>query len=166
MHLIWFRLPVQQQHLWCCSHHPYQLWSSICLRDSLYPMVPFKFSFHWFSLDFSHQWQIVIFVVLGIIPRPIFVFLFFAALYLMAVSVLAGFWGQFFIRKLITILRRASLIVFILSGVIFASALTMGTHSFFQHYLNLNMLQWSFSCKINWVSCFLKTVCRSHWNWE
>ncbi|KAL0410020.1 UNVERIFIED_CONTAM: Sulfite exporter TauE/SafE family protein 4 [Sesamum latifolium] len=36
------------------------------------------------------------------------------------------FLGQFFIRKLITILRRASLIVFILSGVIFASALTMG----------------------------------------
>ncbi|KAK4762509.1 hypothetical protein SAY86_008277 [Trapa natans] len=48
------------------------------------------------------------------------------ALYLMTVSIMAGFWGQFFVRKLITILKRASLIVFILSGVIFVSALTMG----------------------------------------
>lgn len=44
----------------------------------------------------------------------------------MGVSVVAGFWGQFFIRKLVAVLKRASLIVFILSGVIFASALTMG----------------------------------------
>lgn len=44
----------------------------------------------------------------------------------MGVSVLAGFWGQFFVRKLVKILGRASLIVFILSGVIFVSALTMG----------------------------------------
>lgn len=52
-----------------------------------------------------------------------------AALYLMSVSIMAGFWGQFFVRKVITILRRASLIVFVLSGVIFASAITMGKHS-------------------------------------
>ncbi|CAO2839427.1 unnamed protein product [Amaranthus hypochondriacus] len=48
------------------------------------------------------------------------------ALYLMSVSLLAGFWGQYFVRKLVAFLRRASLIVFILSAVIFASALTMG----------------------------------------
>lgn len=52
-----------------------------------------------------------------------------------SVSVLAGFWGQFFVRKLITILRRASLIVFILSGVIFASALTMGIPILFKFAL-------------------------------
>lgn len=52
-----------------------------------------------------------------------------AAIYLTSVSILAGFWGQFFLRKLITILRRASVIVFILSGVIFASAITMGKAS-------------------------------------
>jgi len=46
----------------------------------------------------------------------------------MGVSVLAGFWGQFFVRKLVKILGRASLIVFILSGVIFVSALTMGNN--------------------------------------
>ncbi|KAL2933478.1 Sulfite exporter TauE/SafE family protein 4 [Bienertia sinuspersici] len=48
------------------------------------------------------------------------------ALYLMFISLLAGFWGQYFVRKLVAFLKRASLIVFILSGVIFASALTMG----------------------------------------
>lgn len=53
-------------------------------------------------------------------------FVFLAAMYLMSVSILAGFWGQFFIRKLVAILKRASLIVFVLSGVICASALTMG----------------------------------------
>lgn len=53
----------------------------------------------------------------------------FAALYLTGVSVLAGFWGQYFIRKLIKILGRASIIVFILSGVIIASALTMGNNT-------------------------------------
>ncbi|KAG6502645.1 hypothetical protein ZIOFF_034931 [Zingiber officinale] len=53
-------------------------------------------------------------------------FLWHAALYLIAVSVLAGFWGQSFVRKIVKILKRASIIVFILSAVIFASALTMG----------------------------------------
>lgn len=48
------------------------------------------------------------------------------AMYLIGISVLAGFWGQCMVRKLVTLLGRASLIVFILSGVIFASALTMG----------------------------------------
>ena len=51
---------------------------------------------------------------------------FLAALYLTSVSILAGFWGQFFVRRIVAFLGRASLIVFILSGVIFASALTMG----------------------------------------
>lgn len=55
----------------------------------------------------------------------------FAALYLTSVSVLAGFWGQCLVRKVVTILKRASIIVFILSGVIFASAITMGKTNFF-----------------------------------
>ncbi|OAY42817.1 sulfite exporter TauE/SafE family protein 4 [Manihot esculenta] len=72
-----------------------------------------------FVMLFSSSLSVVEFYLLKRFPIPY-------ALYLMAVSVLAGFWGQFFVRKLITILGRASLIVFILSGVIFASALTMG----------------------------------------
>lgn len=59
----------------------------------------------------------------------------FVALYLTAVSVLAGFWGQYFVRKLMEILKRASIIVFILSGVIFASALTMGKSIQIQRHL-------------------------------
>ncbi|KAL2481309.1 Sulfite exporter TauE/SafE family protein [Abeliophyllum distichum] len=72
-----------------------------------------------FVMMFSSSLSVVEFYLLKRFPIPY-------ALYLMCVSILAGFWGQFFVRKLITILRRASLIVFILSGVIFASALTMG----------------------------------------
>lgn len=64
-------------------------------------------------------------LTLFLIHRPQFVF-HYAALYLTSVSIMAGFWGQFLIRKLITFLRRTSIIVFILSAVIFASALTMG----------------------------------------
>ncbi|KAF3441748.1 hypothetical protein FNV43_RR15663 [Rhamnella rubrinervis] len=72
-----------------------------------------------FVMAFSSSLSVVEFYLLKRFPIPF-------ALYLTSVSVLAGFWGQFLVRKLITILRRASLIVFILSGVIFASALIMG----------------------------------------
>ncbi|XP_042057020.1 sulfite exporter TauE/SafE family protein 4-like [Salvia splendens] len=72
-----------------------------------------------FVMMFSSSLSVVEFYLLKRFPMPY-------ALYLMAVSILAGFWGQYFIRKMISILKRASLIVFVLSGVIFASALTMG----------------------------------------
>ncbi|CAI9778960.1 unnamed protein product [Fraxinus pennsylvanica] len=72
-----------------------------------------------FVMMFSSSLSVVEFYLLKRFPIPY-------ALYLMTVSILAGFWGQFLIRKLVTILKRASIIVFILSGVIFASALTMG----------------------------------------
>ncbi|KAK6231746.1 hypothetical protein SCA6_001819 [Theobroma cacao] len=72
-----------------------------------------------FVMMFSSSLSVVEFYLLKRFPIPY-------ALYLMGVSILAGFWGQYFVRKLISILKRASLIVFILSGVIFASALTMG----------------------------------------
>ncbi|KAL3536179.1 hypothetical protein ACH5RR_004640 [Cinchona calisaya] len=72
-----------------------------------------------FVMMFSSSLSVVEFYLLKRFPIPY-------ALYLMSVSVLAGFWGQFFIRRLVAILKRASIIVFILSGVIFASAITMG----------------------------------------
>ncbi|XP_010278281.1 PREDICTED: uncharacterized protein LOC104612536 [Nelumbo nucifera] len=72
-----------------------------------------------FVMMFSSSLSVVEFYFLKRFPIPY-------ALYLMSVSMVAGFWGQFFIRKLITFLGRASIIVFILSAVIFASALTMG----------------------------------------
>ncbi|WCJ34398.1 Sulfite exporter TauE/SafE family protein [Euphorbia peplus] len=72
-----------------------------------------------FVMMFSSSLSVVEFYLLKRFPIPY-------AIYLTSVSILAGFWGQFFVRKLVVILRRASLIVFILSGVIFASAITMG----------------------------------------
>ncbi|KAI3865569.1 hypothetical protein MKW92_046737 [Papaver armeniacum] len=72
-----------------------------------------------FVMMFSSSISVVEFYFLKRFPIPY-------ALYLIAVSVAAGFWGQCFIRKLIAILKRASIIIFILSAVIFASALTMG----------------------------------------
>ncbi|KAJ4891771.1 Sulfite exporter TauE/SafE family protein [Raphanus sativus] len=72
-----------------------------------------------FVMMFSSSLSVVEFYLLNRFPIPY-------AMYLMSVSILAGFWGQFFIRKLVAILRRASIIVFVLSGVICASALTMG----------------------------------------
>ncbi|CAI9097857.1 OLC1v1034370C1 [Oldenlandia corymbosa var. corymbosa] len=76
-----------------------------------------------FVMMFSSSLSVVEFYLLKRFPIPY-------ALYMMGVSVLAGFWGQFFIRKLVAILKRASIIVFILSGVIFASALTMGKNCY------------------------------------
>ncbi|XP_062117466.1 sulfite exporter TauE/SafE family protein 4 [Humulus lupulus] len=72
-----------------------------------------------FVMAFSSSLSVVEFYLLKRFPIPY-------ALYLTGVSVMAGFWGQYFVRKLITVLGRASIIVFILSGVIIASALTMG----------------------------------------
>ncbi|PKA50403.1 hypothetical protein AXF42_Ash013492 [Apostasia shenzhenica] len=72
-----------------------------------------------FVMLFSSSLSVVEFYFLKRFPIPY-------ALYLTAVAVMAGFWGQFFVRKLVKFLRRASIIVFILSSVIFASALTMG----------------------------------------
>ncbi|KAG8374177.1 hypothetical protein BUALT_Bualt11G0103800 [Buddleja alternifolia] len=72
-----------------------------------------------FVMMFSSSLSVVEFYFLNRFPIPY-------ALYLMGVSILAGFWGQFLVRKLVKILGRASVIVFILSGVIFTSALTLG----------------------------------------
>ncbi|GJN23466.1 hypothetical protein PR202_gb11116 [Eleusine coracana subsp. coracana] len=72
-----------------------------------------------FVMMFSSSLSVVEFYFLNRFPIP------FAA-YLICVSVLAGFWGQCLVRKIVHVLKRASLIVFILSSVIFASALTMG----------------------------------------
>jgi hypothetical protein len=59
-----------------------------------------------------------------------------AAGYLIFISILAGFWGQCLVRKIVHVLKRASLIVFILSSVIFASALTMGIDHCFTFNFN------------------------------
>eukprot|EP00252_Welwitschia_mirabilis_P019125 TRINITY_DN4347_c0_g1_i6.p1 TRINITY_DN4347_c0_g1~~TRINITY_DN4347_c0_g1_i6.p1 ORF type:complete len:374 (-),score=19.30 TRINITY_DN4347_c0_g1_i6:502-1623(-) len=72
-----------------------------------------------FVMMFSSSLSVIEFYFLHRFPIPY-------ALYLMGVSILAGFWGQCLIRKVVKVLGRASIIVFILSAVIFLSALTMG----------------------------------------
>ncbi|XP_062214721.1 sulfite exporter TauE/SafE family protein 4-like [Phragmites australis] len=72
-----------------------------------------------FVMMFSSSLSVAEFYFLHRFPIPY-------AAYLICVSILAGFWGQCLVRKLVHVLKRASLIVFILSSVIFASALTMG----------------------------------------
>lgn len=49
-----------------------------------------------------------------------------AALFFVAVATVAAFIGQHAVRKLINILGRASLIIFILSFTIFVSAISLG----------------------------------------
>ncbi|XP_078442233.1 sulfite exporter TauE/SafE family protein [Wolffia australiana] len=72
-----------------------------------------------FVMLFSSSLSVVEFYFLGRFPIPY-------AVYLTSVSLMAGFWGQFFVRRLVLVLKRASIIVFILSSVIFTSALIMG----------------------------------------
>ncbi|KAF3791648.1 hypothetical protein EJ110_NYTH13018 [Nymphaea thermarum] len=72
-----------------------------------------------FVMMFSSSLSVVEFYFLHRFPIPY-------ALYLTGVSIIAGFFGQYFVRKLVTILGRASIIIFILSCVIFLSALVMG----------------------------------------
>ncbi|KAI4365630.1 hypothetical protein MLD38_021596 [Melastoma candidum] len=72
-----------------------------------------------FVMMFSSSLSVVEFYLLKRFPIPY-------ALYLMAVSLVAGFLGQYLVRKIVTILGRVSIIVFILSGVIFVSAIAMG----------------------------------------
>ncbi|CAN6716204.1 unnamed protein product [Malus baccata var. baccata] len=72
-----------------------------------------------FVMTFSASLSVVEFYLLKRFPIPY-------AIYLTSVSILAGFWGQFLVRRVVSILKRASIIVFILSSVIFASAITMG----------------------------------------
>ena len=59
----------------------------------------------------------------------IFLVLFHPAAYFTAVAFVAAITGQHCVRKLITWLGRASLIIFILASMIFVSALTLGTIS-------------------------------------
>lgn len=49
-----------------------------------------------------------------------------AAVYFIAVAIIAAYIGQHVVRKLIIILGRASLIIFILAFMIFVSAISLG----------------------------------------
>ncbi|KAF8393376.1 hypothetical protein HHK36_021619 [Tetracentron sinense] len=72
-----------------------------------------------FAMTFSSSMSVVEYYLLKRFPVPY-------ALYLVAVATIAAFVGQHVVRKLIIILGRASLIIFILAFTIFISAISLG----------------------------------------
>eukprot|EP01018_Ginkgo_biloba_P002237 Gb_14529 [translate_table: standard] len=72
-----------------------------------------------FVMTFSSSMSVVEYYFLKRFPVPY-------ASYFTAVCIIAAFCGQHIIRKLIILLGRASLIIFILAFVIFLSAITLG----------------------------------------
>ncbi|KHM98753.1 hypothetical protein glysoja_030806 [Glycine soja] len=72
-----------------------------------------------FAMTFSASMSVVEYYLLKRFPIPY-------TLYFVAVSTFAAFVGQVLVRKLVAILGRASLIIFILSSTIFVSAISLG----------------------------------------
>ncbi|XP_027344211.1 sulfite exporter TauE/SafE family protein 3-like isoform X2 [Abrus precatorius] len=73
-----------------------------------------------FAMTFSASMSVVEYYLLKRFPIPY-------TLYFVAVSTVAAIVGQFVVRKLVALLGRASLIIFILSGTIFISAISLGS---------------------------------------
>ncbi|KAL8170731.1 hypothetical protein V2J09_022535 [Rumex salicifolius] len=72
-----------------------------------------------FAMMFSSSMSVVEYYLLKRFPVPY-------ALYLVAVATVAAVVGQFAVKKVIAILGRASLIIFILATTIFVSAISLG----------------------------------------
>ncbi|XP_044471851.1 sulfite exporter TauE/SafE family protein 3-like [Mangifera indica] len=72
-----------------------------------------------FAMTFSSSMSVVEYYLLKRFPIPY-------ALYFVAVATVAAFVGQHIVRKLIILLGRASLIIFILAFTIFVSAISLG----------------------------------------
>uniref|UniRef100_A0A5B7BRJ8 Sulfite exporter TauE/SafE family protein 3-like n=1 Tax=Davidia involucrata TaxID=16924 RepID=A0A5B7BRJ8_DAVIN len=72
-----------------------------------------------FAMTFSASMSVVEYYLLKRFPVPY-------ALYFVAVATVAALVGQHVVRKIITILGRASLIIFILAFTIFVSAISLG----------------------------------------
>ncbi|GAB4842230.1 hypothetical protein Ancab_012196 [Ancistrocladus abbreviatus] len=72
-----------------------------------------------FAMTFSSSMSVVEYYLLKRFPVPY-------ALYFIAVALVSALAGQYVVRKLIAILGRASLIIFILAFTIFVSAISLG----------------------------------------
>ncbi|GAB4850201.1 hypothetical protein Ancab_029495 [Ancistrocladus abbreviatus] len=72
-----------------------------------------------FAMTFSSSMSVVEYYLLERFPVPY-------ALYFFVVAVVSSLVGQYVVRKLIAILGRASLIIFILAFTIFVSAISLG----------------------------------------
>jgi hypothetical protein len=60
----------------------------------------------------------------------VFVEMSHAALYFLLVSFIAALVGQHFLRKILKLFGRASIIIFILASIIFISAILLGIYQF------------------------------------
>lgn len=76
-----------------------------------------------------------------------------AALYFVAVAAVASLFGQHVVRRLIIIMGRASLIIFILAFTIFVSAVLLG-----KDMTTLNFLKFQATQKFMWNNVYLLTV--------
>lgn len=72
-----------------------------------------------FVMLFSSSMSVIEYHLLHRFPVPF-------ALYLFAINAAAGFWAQVVLRKIINLCGRASIIIFVLSFVIFVSAICLG----------------------------------------
>ncbi|GMH14262.1 hypothetical protein Nepgr_016103 [Nepenthes gracilis] len=72
-----------------------------------------------FAMTFSSSMSVVEYYLLKRFPVPY-------SLYFVAVATVSAFVGQYVVRKLIAIIGRVSLIIFILSFMIFVSAISLG----------------------------------------
>ncbi|XP_047256285.1 sulfite exporter TauE/SafE family protein 3 isoform X4 [Capsicum annuum] len=72
-----------------------------------------------FVMIFSSSMSVVQYYLLGRFPVPY-------ALYFVAVATVAALAGQYVVRKIISIVGRASVIIFVLAFTIFVSALSLG----------------------------------------
>ncbi|MED6204799.1 hypothetical protein PIB30_012299 [Stylosanthes scabra] len=72
-----------------------------------------------FAMTFSASMSVVEYYLLKRFPISY-------TLYFVAVSTVAAFIGQYVVKKLISLLGRASIIIFILAGTVFVSALSLG----------------------------------------
>lgn len=82
--------------------------------------------------------------------------LFVAALYFVGVATIAAFIGQHIIRKLVILLGRASLIIFILAFTIFVSAVSLGEHYCF---LSFGPLKYNFQITSKYVNLNSEMIC-------
>ncbi|KAF2323407.1 hypothetical protein GH714_035328 [Hevea brasiliensis] len=73
-----------------------------------------------FAMTFSASMSVVEYYLLKRFPVPY-------ALYLFAVTTIAGFVGQHVVKKVIDMLGRASIIIFILSFTVLVSAISLGS---------------------------------------
>jgi len=81
------------------------------------------------GLQFLHYYPISISILFDSKSNPLMhisIILLFAALYFVAIATFSALVGQYLVRRIIIILGRASLIIFILAFTIFVSAISLG----------------------------------------